>query len=184
MRRVLALIVLSGCAPSSGEPFWALDPIWIEPVGGGIHGVQAWELFAEEWGRRFASRHYVCGIVVEIDGVPASPCTHCDDAWAIETQVSDSDCAPEIADDPRFLALEALGIGADLPDVAGDVPHPGEASGVWADYGYGWDVYGWGYPEALDQGQAVDDPTWEGGEPFALAPAFVWEVAASPPGAP
>ncbi len=159
-------------------PAWALDPIYLEPTAEGVYGIQAWELFTEGWDRRFAARHYLCAVLVELEGVPTDQgCSACAHRWAVETRLLESDCAPEIAEDPRFLALGAVGLAEALPEVAGKVPHEEDAYGAWARYGQdGWTVYGWAYPEALDHGQTPASATWDGEEPFQLWPAFVWDL--------
>lgn len=175
--RWMALLGLAaGCAPVTDEPFWALDPIYVEPTTDGVYGVQSWELFGEGWGRAFRRRHYLCGILVEFEGTPlATPCDGCTHAWSVVTTLGDSDCDDTITADANYLSLSAIGLGADLPDVEGKVPHD-ESSGAFADYGYGWISYGWAYPEALDQGEEVATTEWDGTEPFLLWPAYAWEI--------
>ena len=166
---------LVACSPDPGAPFWALDPIALYPEGDGVEGIQTWELFGEKWGRRFAEKWYVCSVVVEFEGTATDLCEGCTHAWDVTPTVAESDCPEGTADDPHFVGLTHVGLGGGPPDVDAKDPHPGDTSGAWADYGDGWLSYGWAYAEALDHDE--DGPaTWDGTAPFALWPAWAWEM--------
>lgn len=171
------LAALVGCVPTSPTPFYALDPIYLEPTPQGVYGVQSWELFSEEWGRRFAARHYLCAVIVELEGIPTTEgCPECSHRFRVEATLLESDCDAAVAEDPRFLALAALGLGEDRPEVEAKVPHPDASSGAWADYGEGWEPYGWAWPEELDHGGTPASTEWDEARPFQLWPAYVWEL--------
>lgn len=167
--------LLAGCSAGT-TPYWAMDPITLYPQRGGLHGIESWELFSEGWGRHFNQRFYVCGIVVELNGTETTPCDRCTQAWSVQTSLVETDCADGVADDAHYLALDAIGIGDSLPDVTGKVPYEGQSSGAWASYGDGWEAYGWAYPKALDDGDSVQDAAWDGTKPFALLPAYAWQI--------
>lgn len=164
---LLALVALSGCAPDL-TPSWAYDPIWLEPAGeGGAFGFQTWELFGPRWDEKRDDRHYVCAVVVAVQGV-AIPCDAqegCEHAWEVTPAILETDCAPPTADDPLFTSLQRLALGS---EATGEVPHPGQTSTGWADYGGGWEVHGYAYPEALDH--ELPAGSFDEGEPYLLLP--------------
>jgi hypothetical protein len=184
MRRIIpALLLLSAvaCKPDD-TPVWAYDPIYIEPSadGTGVYGFQTWEMFAENWTRRFAERHYVCSVVVELVGTPTAAgddCVECTAAWSVETALLETDCEATLAEDPGYLALERVAIGAAVSELAEDDPYPSESHGGYVDYGTGlWEVHGWAYPDALDAAAQADDLEWNGQQPFTLWPAYAWDL--------
>src|SRR5688500_8571193 len=95
----LALLLSTACASSDDTPAWAFDPIWIEPVGEDLHGIHTWQLFSEPWHESRDDRHYVCSVLVEIWGTP-SECPGCTFAWAVETELLETDCDPAVAEEP------------------------------------------------------------------------------------
>ncbi len=177
VRAVLLLTLIAGCAPADESPFWAVDPIVLYPEESGFFGVQTWEVFSERWGRRFAQRWHLCGVVVELEGAETAPCEGCTASWVVSATLAESDCDPAFAADPRFVALDGLHLTEALPDVAMSPPHDAITLGVEARYGSEWYDYGWAYPEALDHREAPASTTWDGSEPFALTPAFAWELS-------
>lgn len=172
----LAVILLLGaCKPDPGEPYWALDPIALYPEGEGVYGLQTYEIFGEKWARWFAERWYICSVVVEFEGAPTTVCEGCTHAWAVEPAIVETDCPEGTETDPQFLSLTRVGLGGPPPDVEAKDPHPGATTAAWADYGDGWIPYGWAYPRVLDdRGDAGS--AWDGVEPFALWPAWAWEM--------
>lgn len=172
--------LLLACSTPTPTPAWAWDPIWLEPVGADAHGFQTWLFYGPEWAEDQDDRHYVCAVVVELDGTP----TDCDAedacgvAWTVAPTVLESDCAdPTIAEQPLLVSVTRLALGG--PVVAEDLPWPGLTSTGWVDYGGGWEVHGRAWPEALDLGRSVSSGTWDGVEPFSFVPdqAFPWPPA-------
>ena len=176
--RVLGLIVLlmPACTPTGGPPAWAVDPIWIEPTDeGGIQGFQSWELFDAGWSKGYSERHYLCAVVVRISGNPSSR-EDCTNAWDITTRILETDC--DNVDPNEFLGLEALAFIATNATAEEEAPYPGQSAIIRADYGQGWEPYGWGWPSALDQGIAsTSDGTFSGTEPFQLRPTLLWDLS-------
>jgi hypothetical protein len=181
VRKATALLCLaaSGCAAPTGVPAWAVDPIWLEPAGDeAVFGFQSWELFGEGWTSGYGAQHYVCAVVVRLDGTASTPCPECDAAWTFSTRLVETDCADEHVSAERFLALERVGLGPLPVGLEGDTPHPGQTASAYADYGRGWEPYGFGWPAALDAGEAVaGDGAWDGVEPFQLRPNLLWDLA-------
>jgi hypothetical protein len=158
MRAVLVITtLLTACSTSGGLAAWAVDPIWVEPVAdGGVLGFQTWQLYGAGWDNGYNDRHYVCAVVVRIDGTP----TDCD--------------GPS---DDRYLGLEAIQLTLPSPTANEEAPYPGQSSLVAADYGADWEPYGWGWPAALDQGRtSTSDGTFAGDEPFQLRPTVLWDL--------
>jgi hypothetical protein len=166
--------LLAACAPDL-TPSWVFDPLWTQQDGiDGLYGFQTWEVFGPKWDRKHSDRHYVCAVVVELVGeatdCDAEPeCTH---AWTLESTLVESDCDPTMVQDPLFVSLERVALGA---PATGEVPYPGETATGWADYGNGWEVHGEAYPDALDHGETAVG-TFDDGEPYSWLPtqAFTW----------
>lgn len=174
MRWLIPLMLASGCSNVDTTPAWAFDPIWIEPEGDGIHGIHAWHVYSDAWHEKRAEASYLCAVVVELWGAPAD-CDGCVHAWAVETELLESDCDPALAQDPTFVALKGLGIGEPTTDA--DAPHPGATAVGYADYGFGaWEVHGWAYPDALDAGRTPTSDEWDGEQPFTLWPTLDWPL--------
>lgn len=176
MRAALVIIaLLSACSASDGPAAWAVDPIWVEPVAdGGILGFQSWQLYRSGWDNGYNERHYVCAVVVRIDGTPTD-CDGCDLAWSMQTRLQETDC--EGPNDDRYLALEGLNLTLPTPAANEEAPYPGQSSIVQADYGGGWEPYGWAWPAALDENRAsTSDGTFSGDEPFQLRPTLLWDL--------
>jgi hypothetical protein len=172
------LIALAACTPDL-TPAWAFDPIWIEPMtGDAVHGFQTWEIYGPKWPSSYSDRHYVCSVVVEIEGAPI-PCDAeegCTWAWDITAALVESDCADaELAEDGLFVSLDRLALGG--PSTSEDAPWPQHTSVGWADYGNGWEVHGSAYPEALDLGAQVESGEWDGVQPFLLVPESAFSLA-------
>jgi hypothetical protein len=163
---VLSLLV--GCAPDL-TPAWAWDPIWLEGTASGAHGFQTWQLYGPKWPSRQSDRHYVCSVVTELEGRPSEcDAPGCEIAFDLTPTLLESDCAdPALAEQPLFLALERLALGG--PYVGEDAPWPDRTTTSYADYGSGWELHGFAYPEAYDLGGA-GDPTWTGEDPFLFTP--------------
>lgn len=173
---LLGVLAATACTPTLGEPVWALDPIYVEPTADGIYGLQSWELFDERWADSYAARYYVCGVVVALEGTPVTPpegCQGCEAAWEVTTRFVESDCEATVAADPAFLDIRGIGVGAPPADAPLEDPHPGASRGAWADYGDGYDSYGWAYAEALDHGGT--DATWDAA-PWSFVPVWVWQL--------
>lgn len=166
----LALLV-GGCG--SKDPAWAIDPMWIEPTDDGIRGFQTWQLYGSRWERKQKDSTFVCTIVVELDGTE-TPCTDCQIAWEVTPAVLDSDCDPAVAAQPTWTWLERISVGLPLTDGA---RYPGQTVQGFADYGWGWEVHGQAWPDAVASGTGAGlDGTWDGIEPFAFWPELAWPV--------
>lgn len=173
MRRLIPLMLLCACKADTA-PAWAFDPIWIEPDGSAIHGVHTWQMYSERWHEKRKEKFYLCSIVVELWGEPTT-CDDCLHAWAVDTELLETDCDPAVAQDPMFVSLAGLGIGELTSDPG--APHPGNTATGYADYGSGaWEVHGWAYPDALDAGGSPTSPEWDGEQPFVLWPTLDWPV--------
>lgn len=175
--------LLAACTPDT-TPTWAFDPIWLEPaLADAVYGFQTWELYGPKWIENTKPNTYACAVVTELEGAPI-PCDAdpgCTVAWEVTTAVVETDCPdPAIADGPLFLSLLRVGIGG--PDGSPEAPWPGKTQVGWADYGNGWEVHGYAYPEALDLGGTVESGEWDGIQPFLMVPtqSFPLDSTASP----
>lgn len=179
--QLLPLLLFAACAKNDGVPAWAMDPIWLEPDGDGVYGFQTWELFSQPWGKKLDEAYYVCGIVVELTGTPATidaACPGCVAAWDIETALLETDCAADAgADDPAYLSLRRVALGDVPADLQATDPYPHQSHGGYADYGTGtWETHGWAYPDALDTRGQATDTDWNGEQAFQWWPAYVWDL--------
>lgn len=177
MRKALALLILAACGDQDAAPFWALDPMTLEPDGAQVTGLQTWQVYTERWGNNLAERYYLCTVLVEVQGEPRAPdCDGCAYAWDVQTSLADSDCADDTTDLDGFTALRAIGLTEAAPDFATRPTYNQTSAGAWADYGEGWVPYGWAYPDAWNDGEPSGTLVWNGDEAFALQPAFAWEL--------
>jgi hypothetical protein len=94
----------------------------------------------------------------------------CAAGWEVaESSVASSDCEDEaLLADPLFLSLLRIGLGG--PDTSPEAPWPGQTSVGWADYGNGWEVHGYAYPEGLDLGAQLTTDAWDGVQPYLMVP--------------
>jgi hypothetical protein len=177
---VMCALAATGCS-APDEPYWAFDPVWIEPAGAdGVYGFQTWELFSKRWSRGYKDKFYVCSIVVELDGearAPDATCPGCTRAWEVFPAVLESDCDPSLAAESGYLALRGLALGPVDDAIREDDPFPGQSQGGFADYGAGWETHGWAYPEALDHDGVPQSASWDGDQAFTLWPAYAWELS-------
>lgn len=156
-----------------------MDPVWLEPTADGVHGFQTWEFFSKRWSKNFKDRHYICSIVVELQGeerAPDATCSGCTRAWEIYPTVLETDCDATMASDTSYLALRGLALAPVDTELREDDPYPGQSQGGVADYGAGWEPHGWAYPESLDASGAAESVAWDGEQPFVLWPAYVWDL--------
>lgn len=172
-RLIIASLVLSTACKPETEPAWALDPIYVEAVGEDIVGFQTWEVFGDRWAKKHKGKHYICAVVVEFTGTPSS-CTECTHAWLLDTAILESDCPSSLSEDPLVLSLQSIGIGATT--ASDEAPYPGQSREGWADYGFGWEVHGWAYPDALDHDRQTSAKAWDASEPYALWPTAAWPL--------
>jgi hypothetical protein len=163
-------LLLVGCRPDL-TPTYAYDPIWLEPgEDGAVHGFETWQIYGPDWPDRYAEKHYVCSVLVELTGLP----TECDAdedctiAWETTGEVRETDCEGDLAKGELFLALRRVGLGGPAP---GEVPWPDLTSVGWADYGNGWEIHGDAYPAALDDGEQAEGREWNEEQPFLFVPA-------------
>lgn len=173
------LLLLAACRPDL-TPSYAFDPIWIAPEAGAdepgsIHGFQTWQVYGPDWPRRYADKHYTCSVVVELWGVPTACDADetCNFAWETAPEVRQTDCEPaQLAERELFLSLRKVALGGEAKGTAEGlaVPWPGVTSTGWADYGNGWEIHGYAYPEALDAGLEVKSGEWDEEQPFLLVP--------------
>lgn len=172
---MFAGLVLTGC--TSDEPTWALDVMFVVPDGPDeVRGTQTWQVYRKAWKRNFREKHYLCSVLVTFDGVSSTPdCPNCLSAATVTPEQTDSDCDATISTNPTFSSLQRVGFG---PLAVDGGPYPGSSSAGYVDYGAGWEVHGWAYPDALDQGGSLEPTAWNDSDPFAMAPAFVWELTA------
>lgn len=172
-----ALLLLVAVAPActgDATPAFAFDPIFLEPVGAGVHGFETWQLYSSRWSKHQNDRYYVCSVVTEFSGTPGTACPDCTEAWTLtDVAVIQTDCGGEFGTDPMFTTLRALGLGG---PAKGDVPYPGQTTEAFADWGNDWEAYGDGWPEALDAGDAPTDATWDGVQAFNLLPNATFAV--------
>ena len=166
------LVLFTGCADN--RVHWALDPIFLSPNGEGVDGTQTWQLYRKAWKNNFGEQHYLCSVVTHFQATPsATDCTDCRVAFDVLPEIADTDCTEEVAADPTFIALRRVAIGP----LADGGPYPDASSIGYVDYGTGWEVHGWAYPEALANDQQAASFTWNDAEPFAFTPTSVWEFA-------
>jgi len=171
---LVALLMVAACK-ADPEPAWGLDPMYIEPVGDEeIIGFQTWEFFGDRWKKKHAGKHFVCAAVIEFTGTPTTAsCPKCTHAWKIESTLLESDCPNALATDPLVLSLRRIGLTETLS--AEDAPHAKTSEG-WADYGYGWELHGWAYPDTFDNGGSSNATSWDASEPYALWPTAAWPL--------
>lgn len=171
---LLTSLLLGACA-SEETPAWAFDPIRLEPAGtADVLGFQTWHVYAEPWAKSRDERHFVCAVVTELVGTPSTACPDCDVAWAVASTQLETDCAPAVGDDPLFTSVVGIGLSAGAPSA--DAPHPGLTTVGHVDYGFGWEVHGDAWPEALDTGGTAESADWTGTAPFALWPTAIWPL--------
>lgn len=177
-RRVLSrcLVALGLVAAGCGrdlEPAWGFDAITIAPARDGrITGFQAWQIYGDRWVKRQSKRHYICGVLVTLDGTPdATSCDDCTHAWRLTAEVVDTDCDESVIASDALLSLRRLAIGP-LPVSDKPAPYDGLTVGGYGDYGFDWEEHGWAYPEALDVGRAGATGGWDGTAPYALWPLY------------
>jgi hypothetical protein len=153
---------------------WAFDPVSVLPDGEAITGVHTWQLYGARWERSNDDRHYVCAVLVQIDGEPVACDAEdgCEHAWSVTPTLLESDCAAGVWEDPLFVSLQRLALGGVAP---GAVPYPGQTLTSYADYGGGWEVHGHAYPEALDQGQPAAEG-WDGSQAFLWLPTLAFPL--------
>ena len=170
---VILTLAGSGCTAAPGPAAWAVDPMWLDPSEDLVTGFQTWEFFDDGWTSGYGERHYVCGVVVRVEGVPAAdPCEGCDASWEVDARVTETDCPFD--DVGRFTTLQGVGVGPAPEGLTDEAPHPGLSLAAWADYGDGWVGYGWAFPAAIEeQGTRTE---WDGDAPLTLRPTLLWEV--------
>ena len=167
----------SGAGCTSDTPSWALDRVFVLPSEGEATGSITWQIYRRAWKRSFKSRHYLCSVLVAFEGVEtAADCPDCAGALSIAPEVADSDCSDALTADPTFVSPARIGFGP----ISTGGPHPGRSSIGYADYGLGWEVHGWAFPEALESGGEPASEVWDGAEPFAMAPSFAWTLGPTP----
>ncbi len=181
----LAILVLplwiSACGADT-HPVWAADTLYVEPDGDGVYALQSWEVFGDRWARRGSDRHYICAVVVELEGTAAEPCDGCDATWTLAGSLLESDCDDAFVTEAQFPTATGLGIGSLDTSLVEDDPWPQQSSGGLIAYDDGALVaHGWAFPQALDQGEAPSATTWDGSQPFVWWPAFAWEVVQAAP---
>ena len=164
------VLLFSGC--TDNRVHWALDPIFLSPQDEGVDGTQTWQLYRKAWKNRFAQKHYLCSVVTQFRATPsATDCTECRVTFDVLPEIVDSDCEDSVSEDPTFVALRRVAVGP----LAEGGPYPDASSIGYVDYGSGWEVHGWAYPEALANDQQAASFTWDNSEPFAFTPTGVWE---------
>ncbi len=182
--RLLPLLLIgAGCTPEDRTPTWAADPMWITPASdGAIYGFEKWQIYAEPWLEEPEKKHYLCAVVMEIEGTPITPdCEGCPDAWSITTRMSESDCDDKTTANPLFFQLTRLGLGT-VDDAIEDEPPYEEALGSWAAYeGEIWESHGWAYPSIAAEGETPTTWEWNTQEPFDLIPAWSWPINSDTP---
>ncbi|MEZ4319460.1 MAG: hypothetical protein R3F61_18235 [Myxococcota bacterium] len=176
--RSLPLLALALAACSSDDtPTWAIDVMFVAPDGEGVRGTTSWQVYRKAWEKGFKERHYLCSVVVAFEGVPSAvDCPSCLAAMSVTSEVTDSDCPESLASSPTFVSLSRIGFG---PIQAGG-PFPDRSSVGFADYGPGWEVHGWSYPDALALGESTEAMAWDGTEPFSMAPSYAWYLDPTP----
>ena len=172
---LFCIMSMAACSSDPGSPAWAIDPIWIEPVDqDAVRGFQTWQVYGPGWDNGYAERHYICAAIVRIDGQPTE-CESCDVAWEVQTRLVETDC--EGLDTERFLTLERLQLRAAGVRADDRAPYAGQSALVDADYGAGWEPYGWAWPTAVEQGRAsTSEGVFDGTEPFQLQPTLLWDL--------
>ncbi len=171
-------LLFAGCA--SNEPTWALDITFVAPADAtdtDITGSTTWQVYRKGWQRNFKGKHFLCSVFVTFDGVEDTPdCPDCVRSYTVTPEVDFTDCAAPLGDDPLFTGLTRIGFGPVSDDA--NAPYPGLSSPGYADYGLGWEVHGWAYPEAAVSGPAPEVAEFDGSQAFDMAPAFAWQLAA------
>lgn len=170
---VLSTALLCGCSGSQ-EPAWALDSVYLEPTDDGVYGFQTYNLYGEGWKKQHKGKHLICATVLELEGAETEPCADCDVAFALHSEVLESDCSGSPLPDAILNGLTAVGLGG--LDPSDDVPHPGATLVGLADLGQGWEVHGWAYPDALDAGETIEEASWDGQQAFRWLASSAWPL--------
>jgi hypothetical protein len=122
-------------------------------------------------------------LVVELRLEPTDDgCSSCDRAFTVQPSLLETDCPSELAFQELWTTLRAIGLGA--LDTRPEAPYPGDTWTAYADYGYGWEVFGFAFPEALENGQPASGLPWTGQEAFRLLPDSAWPLDELLPGSP
>jgi hypothetical protein len=167
----LATALCGGCAKDE-DPKWAFDPIYLEINDTEAYGFISWEIFSRRWSKRQAAKHYLCTVVVEVEGTSDTGelCTGCSDAWTLSATIADSDCPSATQELELFTSPTGLAIGAVPSELADQMPLAGINAGSYISYDQAdWQAHGW----ALEPD---NQSPWEGGAELSLWPAFAWDL--------
>lgn len=178
------MLLALAMACQANRAVWAYDPILLPPQDHTPDRAwQTWNLYQRRWQRSGSERAFLCALVVELRLEPGGGgCTSCEHSWAVQPSLLETDCAAELAFQEIWTNLQGLGLGA--LDPRPEAPYPGDTWTAYADYGYGWEVYGYAYPEALDYEDSASGLPWTGKEAFRLLPEAAWPLEDLLPGSP
>jgi len=177
MNRFLSLLLitaLSGGCTKDEEPKWAFDLIYLETDETGAYGFINWEVFSRRWSKRQAAKHYLCSVVVELEGTPDTDelCMGCSDAWTLSSTVADSDCPAATQELALFTSPTGLAIGAVPSELADHMPLSDINAGSYISYAdEEWQAHGWALEPDNEGG-------WTGGDELSLWPAYAWDLDA------
>jgi hypothetical protein len=170
---LLGLLPLFGAGCTTDDtPRWAFDIVYLEIDESTVEGFITWEVFSRRWTKRQAAKHYLCAVVVEVEGSvdTGELCTGCSDAWTLTSTVADTDCAEGTEELELFTSPTGLAIGAVSNELADQMPLAGINAGSYISYNNeDWQTHGW----VLEPDYASP---WAGGDELSLWPAFAWDL--------
>jgi len=166
---------LSGCAVND-HPVWAIDPMYVEPTDDGIYALVSWEIFGDRWRHRMAERHYICGVVVSLQGTPTDSCETCDNAWDVTSTVVEDDCDEFFMGEAIFPEITGLGLGSLPADLTDDAPFERVHGGFVSYDGGELLPHGWAYAESYETTGTPAETDWDQEQAFVFWPAFAWEI--------
>lgn len=167
----LTALLCAGCTTDE-DPKWAFDIVYLEIDDSAVEGFISWELFGRRWSKRQAAKHYLCTVVVEVQGSidTGELCTGCSDAWTLSSSVADSDCPSGTEELELFTSPTGLAIGAVSNELAEQLPLAGITAGSYVSYNNeDWQPHGWVLEPDYES-------AWVGGDELSLWPAFAWDL--------
>lgn len=174
----MLLTLLLACA--GGEVDWALNEATAQPDATGLQGTHLWTFFPGRWERKQREDLRVCYLMQDLTGDVIGAldgCLECVAMYSVELTPVDSDCGEELADDPAYQGIVAVGIGSVHPDIAHLDPHPERSLGWYLSFdGERATAHGFVYPEALDRGGDPPVVGWSADGLYTFAPAYAWDL--------
>lgn len=169
--------VWSLLACAQGEPAWAVAHGSVIPSETGLDGIQTWEFFSEDWGKKHDASAFLCVRSQEIQAqvLGQHACEGCAVAYATSVIELETDCSGDAAAAPSFAGMVAMGVGP--------LPASERASGsasMFAWYisydGESYQRAGVAYNEDLYSDSASAPEGWVTGQAYTLWPEIAWQL--------